>query len=124
MGWLEAVLAALGLKLPVVVSSALGGFFSLNFFEVKDAAGNVVPLPAKKKWTIACGGAVIGMYGAGPILEWLVIEAPSLSAKALFRIEIGLGLALALFGMSVVAAIIKAIPEIVQEVRKRIGGGV
>jgi pimeloyl-ACP methyl ester carboxylesterase len=123
MGWIEAILAALGLKLPVVVSSSLGGFVSLNFFEEKDKDGNVVQLTRKKRWTIVGGGALIGMYGAGPLIEWLLIEIPTISEKALFRLEIGLGLFLALFGMSLVAAIIKAVPEIINDIRRRIGGG-
>jgi hypothetical protein len=123
MVWIEAFLTALGLKLPVVISSALGGFVSLNFFEEKDAAGNVVSIPRRKRWTIAIGGAAIGMYGAGPLLEWLVHEVPGLTVKAQARIEIGVGLFLALFGMSLVAALVKAVPEIISDVRRRIGGG-
>lgn len=116
-------LAALGLKLPVMISSIFGGFISLSFFEQKGPDGKPAPLPPRKKWVVAFGGSLIGMYGAGPIVDALANETATLSAQAQFRMEIGLGLFLALFGMSVVAALIRAVPEIINDVRKRIRGG-
>ncbi len=122
LGSLEAILAGFGLKLPVIFSSCVGGFFSLSFFEDHDAEGRVVPMARKKKWMVFGTGAAIGMYAAGPLLDWSLMYV-TLNEKAQLRLEVGFGLFVALAGMSFMSALIKAWPDILQEIKKRIPGG-
>lgn len=87
-----SALSALGLKLSVVVASAVGGFLSLNFFD---------GLTTRQKWLTAFSGCALGSYLSGLVL-W-VVQIPSTH-----NIEVGMGVVVSLFGMSVAAAIIKA----------------
>lgn len=105
--WLDATLAfmaGLGLKAGVLLSSAIGGFLSLRFFDGElQADGTVKPLTATQKWSIAGGGGAMGVY-VTPIF----IEAFEITDRT-GRVEIGLGLVIALFGMSIAARVIETI---------------
>lgn len=107
---MEAVLSALaavGIKLGVLFSSAVGGFLSLRFFEGdKLPDGTVRPLTVRQKWFIAAAGWAMGIYMAG-----LTVELFGLTDKT-GKVEIGLGLVIAAFGMSLASAINRAIREL------------
>lgn len=104
---IAAFLSALGIKLGVLLASGIGGFCSLNFFEgTPQADGSTKPLSCRQKWGIAMTGCAIGTFASAPIIELSQIVTKS------DKLEIGLGLVLALFGMSLAAQIIKAIREI------------
>lgn len=110
MSWAETVAAALaaaGIKLGVLVSSAIGGFASLRFFEGEPQPdGSVKPLGTGQKWTIAITGAAMGVYLAPATVEWF-----SLTDKT-GKVEVGLGLLIAFFGMSMGSAVIRALKDI------------
>lgn len=110
MSWVEAIgafLAALGIKLAVLVSSAVGGFLSLRFFEGEQLPdGTCRPLGVGQKWFIAGAGCAMGVYLSG-----LVVDFFQLTDKT-GRVEVGLGLAIAVFGMSLAAAIVKTLREL------------
>lgn len=110
MSWgdqLLALLSALGIKIAVLIASTIGGCMSLNFFEgVPQPDGSVKRLACKEKWSIAMSGAAIGVYLSGPALDLMQLTVKS------ERVEIGLGLILALFGMSLAAQIIRTIRDL------------
>lgn len=106
----EAVVSALGsigIKVGVLFAAAVGGFCSLNFFDgTPQADGSMKPLTCFQKWGIAGTGLAIGVFLSGPL-----IDLSGITVKG-DRVEIGLALVLAMFGMSIAAQIIKAIREI------------
>ena len=110
MNWIEtfaAVLTAAGIKLAVLVSSVIGGFLSLRFFEGEQLAdGSCRPLPTKQKWFIAASGAAMGVYLSGFAVEFFALTDKT------GKIEVGLGLAIAVFGMSLASAIVRALKEL------------
>ena len=107
---LEAIVAALGsvgIKIGVLIAAGIGGLCSLNFFDgTPQTDGTVKPLLCRQKWGIALTGCALGTYAAGPIIELSQIVTKG------DKLEIGLGLVLALFGMSLAAQIIKTIREL------------
>lgn len=109
-GWADAVLAALaaaGIKIGVLVSSSIGGFASLRFFEGETMPdGTVQPLSIGQKWSIAIPGAAMGYFLAPATVEWF-----SLTDKG-GHVEVGLGLLIAFFGMSMASAIGRALKEL------------
>lgn len=101
-----SALAAIGIKLGVLIAAGIGGFCSLNFFEgTPQPDGTVKPLSCRQKWGIAFTGCALGTYAAGPIIELSQIVTKG------DKVEIALGLVLAIFGMSVAAQVIKMIRE-------------
>lgn len=108
--WLDGViagLAAAGIKVGVLVSSAIGGFLSLRFFEGEQLPdGTCKPLPVRQKWAIAGGGTAMGVYLSG-----LSVEIFELTDKS-GRVEVGLGVLIAVFGMSLASAVIEALKGI------------
>lgn len=89
---LEAVaegLAVLGLKLSNTIAGAVGSFISLNFFD---------GLSRAQKWSTFVGGWALGAWLAEPMTA--VLELPA-------KVEIGLAILVALFGMSIAAQFIK-----------------
>lgn len=108
--WAEAVgaaLAALGIKIGVLASSAIGGFLSLRFFEGEQLAdGTCRPMPVKQKWFVAVSGAALGVYMSGFTVEFF-----GLTDKT-GKIEVGLGLLIAVFGMSLASAVVRALKDL------------
>lgn len=109
MSWIDQavmVLAALGIKLGVLVSSSVGGFLSLRFFDgAPGPDGTTVPVPTRQKWIIAFSGGAMGVFLSGAAVE--LFDLPNASG----RVEIGLGVVIALFGMAVAAKFIEAIRQ-------------
>lgn len=104
---IASALASVGLKFGVLVAAAVGGFCSLNFFDgTPQPDGSIKPVTCVQKWGIMVTGLAIGVYLSGPI-----IDLSGISVKS-DRVEIGLALVLAMFGMSIAAQIIKAIREL------------
>lgn len=102
-----SVLGSVGIKIGVLIAAAIGGFCSLNFFDgTPQADGTTKPLNCLQRWGIAFTGIAIGVYLAGPVIDLSGVATKS------DRVEIGLALVLAMFGMSIAAQIIKAIREI------------
>lgn len=107
METLEAILAVLGLKFKVVVAGAIGAFISLNFFD---------NLKTGEKWTTVLGGWALASYTASPTTAFFELTNPSA--------EPGISILIGLFGMSLAAAIIKAIRDTKwSEIIKRKAGG-
>lgn len=86
--------AALGLKLVNVAAGAVGAFVSLRFFD---------NLGTLQKWTTFLGGWGLAAYGGAPLTAYFELK-PAL--------ETGITLVIGLFGMSLAAAIIKAIQDV------------
>lgn len=87
------LIAALGIKLKLLIPGAFGAIISLRFF------------PGLNVWEKAStflGGVGIAIYGAVPLVEWLELKESA---------EVGFALILGLFGMAVVAAVIKVIRD-------------
>lgn len=107
LGPVEAFFSALGLKLQVVVAGAIGAFISLRFFD---------GLGTRDRWLTFVGGWALASYLTGLAHEYF--ELKTVSA------ETGIALLVGLFGMSVVAALIKVIRETDWiGIVKRRGGG-
>lgn len=101
---IQAVLAAGGIKLAVVISAGIGGWISLRFFtDEAQTAPKAETLQAKA--CVALWGASMGTFLAGP-----TVDAFALNDRT-GRIEIALGMIIAVFGMSVTSRLIKAIRE-------------
>jgi hypothetical protein len=90
----EKFLSLLGLSLVNIIPAAITSFAALRFFD---------GLSTKDKWTVFLGGWAIASWGAHPLREYLDLK-PS--------VEIGLVLLLGLFGMAVVAEVVKLIRQI------------
>ena len=104
-------LAALSLKIQVIVAGAIGAFISLKFFE---------GLGVLEKWGTVLGGWGLASFGTGYAVE--AMELKSVAAETFYALLIGL------FGMSIVAAFIKVIrntdwSEIVKGLFNRFFGG-
>lgn len=110
MNWVEAIgaaLAAAGIKVAVLVSSAVGGFLSLRFFEGEQLPdGTSLPMPLKQKWFIAVSGAAMGVYLSGFTVEFFALTDKT------GKIEVGLGLVIAVFGMSLASAVVRALKDL------------
>ena len=108
--WWEAVgtaLAAAGIKLGVLLSSTIGGVLSLRFFEGElQADGTCIPLPTRQKWFIAVAGAAMGVYLSGFTVEFFALTDKT------GKIEVGLGLVIAVFGMSLASAVVRALKDL------------
>lgn len=98
-GAVSATLVALGIDPAVLFASGVGGYISLHLFEVDDDAATT----RRRRFTIVFGGAAIGTYCSALIMAGLDLPERNV------RIASGLGLMLALFGMSLAAAIAKAV---------------
>ena len=86
-------LSALGVTFKTIVGGAIGGFISLRFNE---------DLLWWEKWMTFLGGWGLGAWLAPPLNSYLEIaQRPSW--------EVGTALLIGLFGMSLAAAVIKAI---------------
>lgn len=90
---LESLLAALGLKLKVLIPGGIGAFISIKFFP---------GLTGREQFSTFLGGIGIAAYGATPLVEWLNLKTSA---------EAGFALLLGLFGMAVVASVIKVIRD-------------
>jgi len=104
---LEAGVSALGIKLPAFIAGLIGGAVSLRF------------LPEMKTWWHKVGTAFSGAFAA-TYLTPAFAEYFSMAAGG--NGENGISFAIGLFGMSLAAAIIKMIPQFLDEIRKKIGG--
>ena len=91
---IAAIIAALGLKIKVVFASAMGAFISLRFFD---------GLSIWERWVTFFGGVSIGSFVSVPMAQAMQIQTEV--------VEQGLSLGLGLFGMSIVAAVIKVIRD-------------
>lgn len=102
-----AVLSVLGLKLKIVVASAIGSFISLTFFE---------GLKFWERFVTFLGGLALGSYTTGVASD--LFELTTESA------EVGVAILIAMFGMSLAAAVIKVVKETKwsEIIRARIGG--
>ncbi len=106
MGSVEGFFAALGIKFAVLVSSAIGGFLSLRFFEGERLPdGAVRPLTLTHKWAIAGSGTALGIYLSG-----FAVEVFALTDKT-GKVEVGLGIIIGLFGMSAAASVVKLLRD-------------
>ncbi len=104
---LVAALAAVGIKVAVLVSSAVGGFLSLRFFDPQPGPdGQLVAPSALQKWTIAIAGTAMGVYLSGFTIA--IFQLTDRTGK----LEVGMGVLIGLFGMSLAAAVMKAIREL------------
>lgn len=90
----DKVLGVLGLKLVNLVVGAFSSFVALNFWRGVDSS--------RERWVTFIGGWAVAAWGGPPLREWLELK-PSL--------EIGIVLALGLFGMALVAELLKLIRE-------------
>lgn len=104
---LESILGALGLTLKNVIAGAVGSFISLRFFE---------GLSTPEKWSTFFGGWALGAYIGSPLSRFLEVDV---------KVDSGIALLVGLFGMAVVAAIIKAIRDTrwAELIKARFGGG-
>jgi hypothetical protein len=93
MELLEAILSALGLKFKVVIAGAVGAFVSLRFFD---------GLGTAERWTTFVGGWALAAYLGNPVTLYLELPA---------AMELGIALAIGLFGMSIAAALIRVIRD-------------
>lgn len=93
MDSLDALITALGLKVKVVIASAMGAFISLRFFD---------GLNWWERWTTFLGGCALGSWCTS-----LVINALGVSE----RLEAPAAIIVGVFGMAVVSAIIKVIKD-------------
>lgn len=105
---IEAFLSAMGLKLQVIVAGAVGSFISLRFFD---------GLGTGERWATFFGGLGLAAYLTESIFVFFELTS--------IKIESGLALLIGLFGMSLVAAVIKTIRETdwASFVKRRTGGG-
>lgn len=105
---IHGTFAALGLKLQVVVAGAIGAFVSLRFFE---------GLNTWERWTTFAGGWAMAAYLAALAHEYFELKSGGA--------EIGVALLIGLFGMSIVAALIKVIRDTdwTGMFKRRVGGG-
>lgn len=87
------IIETLGLKAASIVAGAVGAFVSLRFFE---------GLNLWEKWSTFLGGWALASFLAQPLV--LFLEVPS-------KVESGISLLVGLFGMSLVAAIIRVIRD-------------
>lgn len=94
---MEGFLAWMLLNLKLVAASSLGGFISLNFFDNLDA---------KRRWSVALSGAGLGIFLAPP-----AVAMSDIAEKIAPTVEIGAGLLIAIFGMSLASAFIKLIRD-------------
>ena len=92
MEWLDAFLAAIGIKLKALIAGAVGSFISLRFFD---------GLNVFEKWATFGGGALLAGYLTIPAITFMEIDN--------HNIEPGISLLIGLFGMSIAAAIIRVI---------------
>lgn len=102
---IDEALAALGLSKPATIGGLVGAIVSLKFIEgltIFQRAGTVL------------GGMLSAAY-----VTPLVIQVIELST----RLESAVAFLVGVFGMSIAAAIMKAIPELVAAARDRIGKG-
>ena len=90
----EGLLSALGLTLKNIVAGAIGSFVALRFFE------KLTPI---QKWTTFMGGWALAAYLGTPVTQYFELKP---------NLEAGITLIVGLFGMSLTAAIIKAIQDI------------
>lgn len=98
-GAVSALLVALGIDPAVLFASGVGGYISLHLFEDDESE-----TPTKRRrFMIVFGGAAIGTYCSALIMAGLDLPERNV------RIASGLGLMLALFGMSLAAACAKAV---------------
>lgn len=83
----------LGLTLKNVVAGAVGSFISLRFFD---------GLNTSERWGTFVGGWGMAAYLASPVNEYLELNKST---------ELGIALAIGLFGMSIAAALIRVVRE-------------
>ena len=94
MEWIEAVCAALGIKLKVVFFGALGALISLKFFD---------NLSTWERWVTFGGGLGLATGLTESVFAWLELTN--------MKLEAGLAVVIGLFGMSIVSALIKTVRE-------------
>lgn len=104
---MEQFLATLGLKLQILVAGAVGAFISLRFFE---------GLNTPERWFTFMGGWGLAAYTTSFLHEYLGLKSGAS--------ETGIALLIGLFGMSIVAAIIKIIRDTnwIAIVKRKTGG--
>lgn len=99
-----SIAAELGVKLSLLLPSALGGLIALYFFEGKTLPdGSIAPTTLMTKVLVVIGGTSLGHY-CGP----LAVEGFNLTDKS-GRLEMGFAILIAALGMAIVANFMKAI---------------
>lgn len=101
----DSILVALGLSKPATIGGFLGAVVSLKLVE---------GLNLWQRFTTVLGGALCASY-----VTPLVLEVITLSTK----LEAAVAFLIGVFGMSLVAAIAKAIPEFLTAAKDKISGG-
>lgn len=101
----DSVLTALGLSKGATIGGFLGALVSLKFIEGLNV------------WQRA--GTVLGGMLSAAYVTPLVIIVVELSPKA----ESAVAFLIGVFGMSVAAAVVKAMPELITAAKERISGG-
>jgi len=108
MAAIEAFFAVLGLKVQVVFAGAVGALISLRFFD---------GLATSERWFTFVSGWALASYLAGPLTAFFELTHSTM--------ETGISMLVGLFGMSLVAAVIKTIRETdwAGIVKRKTGGG-
>lgn len=96
----DSLLAALGLKKGAVIAGLLGALISYRFFK---------ELEWKERTITVFSGLVIAVY-CGPMVAEMV--------KASEKMEMGITLLVGALGVSVLSAIVKALPEFITGLRE------
>lgn len=102
---LETIAGALGLKPGAFISGLIGGLVSFMFFR---------QLPAVERWATALAGIPCGWYAGAGLSHAMSWGPPT---------EIAMSFAMAAVGMSLLAAIVKAAPALVDDARRKFFGG-
>lgn len=101
-----------GVKLAIAAPSFIGAAISLKFVEGQNWWQRIT--------TVLCGGAAAAY--STPLAIDVLLWAGVFGAEPSARTEGAIAFISGLFGMAIVGAIMKAIPEIIAAARKRILG--
>lgn len=91
-----------GIKLTMIVPSAIGGLIGLHFYRERLPDGKFVPIPTWTKARVFAGGTALGIY-SGP----LAAELLELGHRT--GVSEAMGLFIAIFGLALAAAIFRGI---------------
>ena len=103
---LDSMLVTLGLTKGATIGGFLGALVSLKFIEGLN-------------WMQRLPTMFGGMCAAAYVTPLIMELAPTISPKS----ESAIAFLIGVFGMSVAAACIKALPELITAAKERIGGG-
>lgn len=99
---IDAILSSLGISKGATIGGLLGAFVSLRFVDQLNVYTGAI--------TLICG--MLFAAHTTPLIMWAVEMSP--------RTEGAVAFLLGVFGMSMVAAVIKAMPELVAAAKDRI----